>query len=257
MWDSDDEDDEFRRVDDFGVDEADDDPDGVPEGDDDEDGEAGGKLFGPDGEPDWERGISDNTGVLRLWSNPEGEVDRVRLSVHWRDRFGRGLDERALKRHLEGALMQVLGMVNILLGPPELAPMPGEGIGERERPARPFSWAEFSRISDEVARLRARLDDLDEDEDRPGGPRTRGRSSNGKVRIELDEYGRYAGVDIDEEWLEEARVAQLIDAVPEAARDARARYQPPEREPSARDRLLAQVRDLNDDLSAMMKRGFA
>lgn len=198
---------------------------------------------------EWEpsMGFPDPQGVLRVWLDDEGVLERVRLSLHWRSRLG----DHPLEDAFDFAFLLVNNFRrerdHRLLHEPE------------EQPAlEPLSWEAMSRIRGRRREIHQRLSELGEaGATAIEGHETVGTGARGKVRLGLDLDGLIQGVRFDQAWLEQARAREIGDAVVEAHRDAVARYEPPEVELGERERLVNELTGLRNELTAMMRRGFA
>jgi len=213
-------------------------------------------LILADGRFDENRGFVDASGVLRLWIDQDGVIAKVWLLPAWRDRIAKDYSPLHASLALAAAFDQALAEVNQARRP---TPEPINPFGEAtEAGSIPLSWEEVARIAAEMEQVNAALAAIP-----PGtgegithGRPTVGLAANGNVGVELNAWGGYARVAFDPEWLRTSRVTRVCDAVPLAAAQAKHLYVPPEHEPGEVDRLRDRQRELNRELTAMVKRGF-
>lgn len=180
----------------------------VPDGDDD-------VLLGEAGDG----GFGGADGLVRIWFDDDGRLERVRVSPVWFKKLGPG-------QTLEQAFRQAFrasGYAVEEAEEPEPADYSGLDFGE---------LPEFSQESVEayvalLAEHQARWDEAiarAEAEPQPRRPPARGKSKG--VVVVLDDNGHPAEVEFDDDWLDEAQVGSICNHVVAAAHKAYAKYVP-------------------------------
>lgn len=216
-------------------------------------------LFNPDGSVHWERGFADAASALRVWADPEGNLVRVRLSPHWRERVSKADSPAHRASGLQTAFTQVFAVLNAVLddadeqqGPADVEPTEVDPQGLR------MSWDNFNSLTEQIEQVHDQLGSLpaDEGHGRWLGDGASGEGAEGAVVVTLDHRRRYAGVRFDPRWLEASRINDVARAVMEASREAHARVAPAQYEPGLRETLTQRATHLRHELSAMMQRGF-
>lgn len=214
-------------------------------------------LFAPDGSPNWTRGFADAESIVRVWCTPEGTLDRVRVSPHWRDRVGHNASSQQRSNRLAGAFLQTFAVINAVLD--DADERTTQEDDELEVDAGPLmSWQAYNMINEQLDDLNGQLDRLGADEGHGHwtSDGATGTGADGAVTLRLTHRGRYAGVDFNPTWLAASRIADVSRAVLEACHDAHERLAPSHFAPGLRDSLTAQTTRLRGELTAMMHRGF-
>lgn len=193
-----------------------------------------------------EMGFPDQLGVLRVWVNDDVLIDRVRLSLHWRNRLG------------EQTLQQSFGVVFMLINNyHRLQQRPINYYDPDREAAEPLSFEALNRIRERGDEVRRRLEALgDGGYSSLQGEETIGSGLNGRVQLKLNLLGQLDGVQFDPKWLPSARIKEISDGVVEAHADARRRFVPAEVIVGEREKLVDELTDLRNETLAMMRRGF-
>lgn len=191
-------------------------------------------------EEDWgpEKGFSDPTNSVRVWADPEGGLEKVRVSLSWRTR----LDGRPLG---EAVTVSFMLMNNYLVSyqTDDRADLPV--IRSSPTPER------VRQIADRLAEIRGALSGLDPAEF-PGRrqvwePAVGTDFENG-VSVELDTSGRPAIARFDPVWLQSANSRELALGIMSSYRKARMIYRPPTVTLDLAGRLRAEQRQLLHEL---------
>lgn len=194
-----------------------------------------------------EMGFPDQLGVLRVWVNDDVLIERVRLSIHWRNRLG------------DQTLQQSFGVVFMLINNyHRLQRRRTLNYYDPDREAsEPLSFAALDRLREREDDIRRRLDALG-DEGHPTftGTETIGAGLHGRVRLKLNLLGQLDGVQFDPAWLPGARIKEISDGVVEAHADARRHFVPAEVLVGEREKLVNELTELRNETLAMMRRGF-
>ena len=203
----------------------------------DEDGDAlaPDDLLVPTGDgEEWrpEEGYPDSSLSVRIWVDDDKRLTKVRISNRWR--------ERARGTSLSSMFDEAFLLANATLGSsvPPVDDITGDG-----EPSDALSWDSLDAILAETTRLAneaAALDQLAPDQVTPNrwvGSPIEAYSDNQMVVVRLSIHGRTEKVAFSEQWLRQARVAEVCDAVLEAHRAAYAQFVPPVFEPGDRQRL--------------------
>lgn len=192
------------------------------------------------------RGFSDPHGAVRVWVDDEVTINKVRMSPSWRERVGRG------------GLESAYGLVFLQINNYFRDLVPAQSLESDNRTARrPLHWDSMWELCQRNDRIRAQLEQLGPEGDGKwiGHPAT-GVAPDRTVAITLDLHGRLERIEFRKQWLEQARIRQISDAVVRAHQDAKARFVPPVYEEGERDRLQNEMSDNRNELLAMMRRGF-
>ena len=191
-------------------------------------------------EEDWgpEKGFSDPTNSVRVWADPEGGLEKVRVWLSWRTR----LDGRPLGEAVTVAFMLMNNYLHAYAGPsheqlPRIATRP--------------SSSRAAQIRSRLAEIRAELAALDPAEF-PGyteewEPAVGTDFENG-VRVQLDRTGRPAIARFDPAWLQTANSRELSLGIMTSYRKARMAYRPPVRSLDRAGELMAERRRLRNEL---------
>ena len=146
-------------------------------------------------------------------------------------------------------------LANATLGSPAL---PFDEASDDRRPAAVLSWDSLDAILEETTRLAKdgeALDQLQPEQVVPSrwvGSSVEAYSSSQMVAVRLSLHGRTEKVAFSEQWLRQARVAEVWDAVLEAHRAAYARFVPPVFEPGDRQRLADRYARLQNQAMALI-----
>lgn len=193
-----------------------------------------------------ELGFTDGDGVVRVFIDDAGVINKVRMSASWR--------ERLAGKPLEQAFISAFIWINNFRnGPAEFVEpdaLPDSGQSYNGDATQQIG-AQFLELLERKAALGP-----DEGFGQWSGTEVVGVSSDRSVSVRLDKLGRLAGIEFNQTWLREARIKQISDAVVRAAQDAQAQFVPPVYEPGERDEINRQIRQGRDELLAMMRRGF-
>lgn len=192
------------------------------------------------------RGFSDPQGAVRVWVDENVTMSKVRMSPSWRDRVGRN--------GLEAAFGVVFLQINNYFRDLK----PAESIESDNRTAkRPLHWDTMWELTQRNERIRTQLASLGpEAAGKWIGQAATGVAPDRSVAIVLNLHGQLDHVEFGKQWLEEARIRQISDAVVRAHVDAKSRFVPPVYEEGERDRLQNEMSDNRNELLAMMRRGF-
>lgn len=179
-----------------------------------------------------DQGYPDSSLSVRIWVDDDKRLTKVRISNRWR--------ERAKGTSLSSMFDEAFLLANATLGS---ATPPMSGVPDDGSTSDPLSWDSLDAILAETTRLAAQaaaLDRLPPDEVTPNrwvGAPVEAHSANQMVAVRLSIHGRTEKVAFSEQWLRQARVAEVCDAVLEAHRAAYAQFVPPVFEPGDRQRL--------------------
>jgi hypothetical protein len=217
---------------------------------DDGDAMAPDDLLAPTGAgEEWtpDQGYPDSSLSVRIWVDDDKRLTKVRISNRWRD--------RARGTSLSSMFDEAFLLANATLGSstPPVGDVPDDG-----GPADALSWDSLDAILAETTRLTkeaAALDQLPPDEVIPNrwvGSPVEGHSANQMVAVRLSIHGRTEKVAFSDQWLRQARVAEVCDAVLEAHRDAYAQFVPPVFEPGDRQRLADAYARLQNQSMALL-----
>lgn len=169
-------------------------------------------------------GISDAEGIVRVWVE-DSRVVKVRVSPTWYTKL-----ERRRGATLGKVLTVVLQMAHVGVAAPGTATQPPELelTPEFKRSLPELSEASLTRMAEIHAALGERFAAAKRDRAARGPVRaaeTVGRVQG--VTVRLDARGNATAVDFDESWLDTAQAGQISNAVLRAAKNAYARYRPP------------------------------
>lgn len=192
-------------------------------------------------------GFPDEAGAVRVWATEDGELDRVRVSLNWREK----LRESSLERSFFVCFTLVNGYY-----PPET------WIGdppplEREPSSRPLTWALLTRVTREHSELDARLNELGEPEPSHWvGTPVSGSDFEDGVIVQLDIHGRAVSVRFDQTWLDTPVTSgEIARGVMAAYRRARKKHVPPTIEYSEAALLLRRRRQITQQVLSAMNHG--
>lgn len=166
--------------------------------------------------------IADPQRIVRLWFE-DGQLTRVHVSPIWHRKLGE-------HRSLDGTFAAVLAAAKIRIA--EDAPEPAEpdlngvdfsGLARFGRD--PFTT--FQLAIDNVNRRWQEAAQRQLERPRPTAQRVRVAEEEA-LAVELDEHGHLTAVEFDEDWLDEADVREINDAVLMLAKRAYAQYEPAE-----------------------------
>jgi hypothetical protein len=194
-----------------------------------------------------EQGYPDSSRSVRIWVDDNKRLAKVRISNRWRD--------RARGTSLSSMFDEAFLLANATLGSSAL---PFDGVSEDRQPAAALSWDSLDAILAETTRLATdaeALDQLPPDQVVPSrwvGSPVEAYSSSQMVAVRLSLHGRTEKVAFSEQWLRQARVAEVCDAVLEAHRAAYARFVPPVFEPGDRQRLADRYARLQNQSMALI-----
>lgn len=201
-----------------------------------------------DSSPEWgpDKGFPDGLGIARLWTDETGLIIKARLSPSWREKLGKG----SLASHFA----QSFSLINTYYAKSETESLDSDKTREAKYP---LSWERISHYSRRAADLRSQLADL--------GPRAHGtwqgkpavgESPDRLVAIQLTIEGMLGEITFDKAKLEQSRVRQITDGIVRAHANARANFVPPTYVPGEGDQLREELRDIRNEMLAMMRRGF-
>lgn len=198
-----------------------------------------------------ELGFPDPTSTVRVWTDDEGRINKVRVSLYWKERLdGTSLDELTLM-----ACRLAANYFPPRLDPTiEVAPVP-------DRLAQRFSHELITSIEEAQTKLEEELRELEETqpadlEDRWVGQNAEGFAFGRKVHVVLDFQGNTQQVTFDPAWLQSANSSEIAEGILTAHKAAYANYQPPTLERGQRSRISAQHLMLREELTAALRRGF-
>lgn len=181
-------------------------------------------------------GFPDQRGIVRVWANEDGTLDRVRVSLHWRDK----LKDTPLDRCFVECFMLMNGFhqPDILVPDPEpLPPETATGL---------LTWDLIASIQRQQDALDAQIAALEPSQPRWVGKTAQGSDFEDGVIVELDLHGRPVVARFDQEWLDTpATSSEIARGVMGAYRRARKAYVPPTAEYDERTRLVQRKRQLN------------
>jgi hypothetical protein len=217
---------------------------------DDLDGASSDDLLVPTGAgEEWtpDQGYPDSSLSVRIWVDDDKHLTKVRISNRWR--------ERARGTSLSSMFDEAFLLANATLGSstPPVGPTASETA-----PSDTLSWDSLDAILAETTRLAREaqaLDKLPPDQVTPNrwvGAPVEAFSTNQMVAVRLSIHGRTEKVAFAEQWLRQARVAEVCDAVLEAHRAAYARFVPPVFEPGDRQRLADAYARLQNQSMALL-----
>ncbi|MGA4507204.1 hypothetical protein ACQB6R_05765 [Propionibacteriaceae bacterium G1746] len=202
----------------------------------------------PEGEQ-WskEMGFPDQDGVVRIWVDDSALIERVRLSLHWRNHLG--------DQPLEQSFAVCFMLINNYHRVAQRRTL--DFFADGPEADQPLSWDALRGIRARQQEVQGQLDALGEGgQTELQGEPTLGSGAKGRVRLGLNLVGQLAGVHFDRQWLARARVKEIGDAVIEAHADARSRFVPAQVVVGERERLTNELSDLRDQTLALMRRGF-
>lgn len=193
-----------------------------------------------------EAGFTEPTSSVRIWTDEDGNLIKVRVSPSWRDRVG--------KPGLSGAFNLVFVQANNWYR----TQSPAESMESDGREARqPLSWDSIYEVKRRNERIREQLADLGPEANGQWvGAEAVGVTPDKEAAVRLNIHGKVHAVEFNDKWLENARVKQITDAVMRAHQSARESFVPPKYEPGERDQLMSEIADNRNELLAMMRRGF-
>lgn len=194
-----------------------------------------------------EQGYPDSSLSVRIWVDDDKRLTKVRISNRWRD--------RAKGTSLSSMFDEAFLLANATLA--SSAP-PRSAASAQAGQAPALSWDSLDAILAESARLdqeAARLDALPPEQVVPNrwlGSQVEGLSANQMVAVLLSIHGRTERVVFSEQWLRQARVSEVCEAVMEAHRQAYARFVPPVFEAGDHQRLADAYARLQDQSMALL-----
>ena len=196
---------------------------------------------------DWtpEQGFSDPANVVRVWSDPEGGLARIRFSFSWRSRLG----ERSLGEAVTIAFMFMNGYLHV-----NPSPSLDEGLPPVTREPTPERVAEIGRRLAAVTAELNRLDPAEFPGYREDWEPAMGTDFDDGVGVWLDRHGRPSEARFDDDWLRTARSRELAIGVMTGYRKALAVYRPPVRTLDRRGELRAELHRLLRELSGPPRR---
>jgi hypothetical protein len=225
-------------------------PDQFATMDDDSDLLAPDELLVPTGAgEEWtpDQGYPDSSLSVRIWVDDDKRLTKVRISNRWRD--------RARGTSLSSMFDEAFLLANATVG--ASVPLLGDIAGDGDAAAA-LSWDSLDAILAESSRLAAEaaaLDELPADVVVPNrwvGAPVEACSHNQMVAVRLSLHGRTEKVAFSEQWLRQARVAEVCDAVLEAHRAAYALFVPPAFERGDRQRLADAYARLQNQSMALL-----
>lgn len=176
-------------------------------------------------------GFPDEFNAVRVWADENGELERVRVSLNWREK----LKDSSLERSFFICFLLMNTFHTDHSGPPELAPLPDPVVTE------PLSWEYLGKVHREFEEISAKLEALPENPSRWVGTPVTGSDFEDGVIVQLDIHGLPVGVTFDPEWLDTpATSGEIARGVMAAYRRARKKHVPPTYEHSEYDRLSLQ-----------------
>ena len=200
-----------------------------------------GEEWAPD------QGYPDSSLSVRIWVDDDKRLTKVRISNRWRD--------RARGTSLSSMFDEAFLLANATLGS---SVPPGDDVREGGDSEGALSWDSLDAILAETARLdeeAALLDQRPPEQVVPNrwvGAPVEAYSANHMVGVRLSSHGRTEKVAFSEQWLRQARVAEVCDAVLEAHRAAYAQFVPPVFEPGDRQRLAERYARLQNQSMALL-----
>ena len=218
--------------------------------DDASDAVAPDDLLAPTGAgEEWtpDQGYPDSSLSVRIWVDDDKRLTKVRISNRWRD--------RARGTSLSSMFDEAFVLANATLG---ASVPPFDDVPDDTDPSDVLSWDSLDAILAETTRLAneaAALDQLPPEQVTPNrwvGSPVEGYSINQMVAVRLSIHGRTEKVAFSAEWLRQARVAEVCDAVIEAHLAAYAQFVPPSFEPGDRQRLADRYARLRNQSMALL-----
>ncbi|SDE58498.1 YbaB/EbfC family nucleoid-associated protein [Auraticoccus monumenti] len=186
-------------------------------------------------------GVADPTGAVRVQLGEDGlRVVGVRISTRWRERLRKADLGTALTAACRRAQLSSPRPAPLSTFPLDLPTGPYRRTGDRAVDWRSFNalLEETLSLSDEGARLRA-LPESERRRPRRQTPPAEGSTPDGRVRVVLSPAGTVQSVHVSPRWArEQARVAELTEAVTRALAAAYDAWQPPVLEPGDEADLL-------------------
>lgn len=164
-------------------------------------------------------GFGGGDGIVRVWFDDAGRLCKVRVSPVWFQRLAPG-------RTLAQAFHQAFRVSSLALGEaPEREQVDYSALEFGELP--PFTRETMNAYLGMMEQHKRRWDEAIARAE--SAPRPTRRPASGKsagVVVTLDDFGRPASVQFDEDWLDEAQVGAICTHVVTAAQRARERYVP-------------------------------
>ncbi len=155
----------------------------------------GGPVEQPDEEDDLplDGGIGDERGLVRIWADEQGHLERVRISKNWARKLN--------GTPLEVSFLEVFVALNNQHAPNGVQMPPPPELPPSTKKWR-FDWdtlAGWQTEGDEIARRAEQISDI-----RPSqwvGEEVTGDAYNNRIVVTLDVHGRPARVDFDPGWM--------------------------------------------------------
>lgn len=200
-----------------------------------------------DGEWNPSHGFPDPSNTIRIWTNDDGELTKIRVSLSWQ--------ERLKGSSIGDAFNVTLMFINNWYRVGRLtAPVTDLTALGATAPRQELSWEALSKYQQAVAELDAQLAEL------PPGPthliegqEVSASDYEGAVKLTLDIDGYPKHVYIEDAWAQhEANASGIARAVMNCYRWAKAQWRPPSEELTERGQLLAEKERLGQQLFAML-----
>ena len=200
---------------------------------------------------DWAHGFTDSRRAVRIWVDESSrKLQRVKLSPRWREILG--------SRTLEDAFAEAFLLANARMtdDDPLSAPRIEVPAGDPD-----LTWEDQPRIVEQIERLLERAVELQSRQPADvrwadlKGERVSASSPRGYVRVTLSLAGLTEAVTFDREWLDEAPVREIADAVGAAHSRAYAKYQPPTFIPGEHEELARELAEAHAALRSIAEKG--
>lgn len=191
-------------------------------------------------------GFTDDTGTVRLWTDPFGAPQRIVLARYWRDQ----MKQVSLEEMFADVFLQAAVLLTARPAPlPEARPVESD---------EQLSSELLERMMSRMAELDSRIAELDEADDGYSmwsGETAVGTAEEGRVRLTLNIVGAPQTVSFDPRWLAEASMGQVSQAVLVAYADARANFTEPVHTPGERAEVAADYLTLAATIEQAAARG--
>lgn len=195
-----------------------------------------------------EDGFVDESGTVRLWTDPYGVPQRVGLSRYWRD---------TIKRvPLADMFAEVFFQAAFLLSG-RGAPLPeAKPIEDPEELSPELLQRMVARQNELDVRL-AELDESDEGYSVWSGEGATGTAEEGRVSVSINMMGSPESAAFDQKWLGQASAGAVGRAVIAAYQDARTKFTEPVYTPGERDEIASDYLTVTETLVAAATKGMA
>lgn len=194
------------------------------------------------------QGFVDGAGIVRVWTDGSGALERVQLSRYWRD--------QTRQANLDRSFAEVFLQISILFGA-DLLELPQAEVTESDEVLSPELLAEVNAALVELDERLGELEATDEGVGRWQGEAVTGVAEEGRVRLTLSLFGAAESVVFEPRWLSEASGSQVCQAVLVAYRDARTKFTQPVFHPGERDLIARDYLSLVERLERASGRGIA